>query len=61
MPSRESTLFSRIGRWIEDRWPLTALIRIGLEEEMPGGASFACFGSEPELSPLVNLFHVMEG
>jgi ubiquinol-cytochrome c reductase cytochrome b subunit len=39
-------MFSKIYRWINDRWPLTALIRIGLEEEMPGGASFAyIFGS----------------
>jgi ubiquinol-cytochrome c reductase cytochrome b subunit len=46
MSSRESTLSSRIGRWINDRWPLATLIRIGLEEEMLGGASFAyIFGS----------------
>jgi len=39
-------MFSRIGRWINERWPLSALIRLSLEEEMPGGASFAyIFGS----------------
>jgi hypothetical protein len=34
-------MFSRIGRWINDRWPLEALIRLGLEEEMIGGTSYA--------------------
>ncbi len=39
-------MFSRIGRWINDRWPLDALIRLGLEEEMIGGTSYAyVFGS----------------
>jgi ubiquinol-cytochrome c reductase cytochrome b subunit len=39
-------MFWRIGRWINDRWPLNNLIRLGLEEEMVGGASFAyVFGS----------------
>jgi ubiquinol-cytochrome c reductase cytochrome b subunit len=39
-------MFSRIGRWINDRWPLDALIRLGLEEEMIGGTSYAyIFGS----------------
>lgn len=37
---------SKIVRWINDRWPLNAVIRWSLEEEMPGGASFAyIFGS----------------
>jgi ubiquinol-cytochrome c reductase cytochrome b subunit len=37
---------SKIVRWINDRWPLQPLIRWGLEEEMPGGASYAyVFGS----------------
>jgi hypothetical protein len=31
-------MFSRIGRWINDRWPLEALIRLGLEEETKGKA-----------------------
>jgi ubiquinol-cytochrome c reductase cytochrome b subunit len=39
-------MFSQIGRWINDRWPLATFIRLGLEEEIPGGASFAyIFGS----------------
>ena len=39
-------MFSEIWRWINDRWPANTLIRIGLEEEMPGGASFVyIFGS----------------
>jgi ubiquinol-cytochrome c reductase cytochrome b subunit len=37
---------SRIRHWIEERWPLSALIRLGFEEEIPGGASYAyVFGS----------------
>jgi len=37
---------SKIIRWINDRWPLDAVIRWSLEEEMPGGASYAyVFGS----------------
>jgi ubiquinol-cytochrome c reductase cytochrome b subunit len=32
--------------WIDKRWPLSALIRLGFEEEIPGGASYAyVFGS----------------
>jgi ubiquinol-cytochrome c reductase cytochrome b subunit len=32
--------------WINERWPLDALIRVGLEEEMPGGTRFSyIFGS----------------
>jgi ubiquinol-cytochrome c reductase cytochrome b subunit len=39
-------MFSWIGRWINDRWPLDALIRLGLKEEMIGGTSYAyVFGS----------------
>ena len=39
-------MVSRIRHWIEDRWPLSALIRLGFEEEIPGGASYAyIFGS----------------
>jgi ubiquinol-cytochrome c reductase cytochrome b subunit len=37
---------SRIRRWINERWPLDALIRLSLEEEMIGGTSYAyVFGS----------------
>lgn len=39
MSSRENTLVSRIGRWIDERWPANALIHLGLEEDIPGGAS----------------------
>jgi ubiquinol-cytochrome c reductase cytochrome b subunit len=39
-------MFSRIVGWINDRWPLRAVIRWGLEEEMVGGTSYAyIFGS----------------
>lgn len=39
-------MFSCVMRWINDRWPLDALIRLGLEEEMIGGTSYAyVFGS----------------
>ncbi len=39
-------MFSKLVRWINDRWPLSALIKLGLEEEIPGGASYAyIFGS----------------
>jgi ubiquinol-cytochrome c reductase cytochrome b subunit len=37
---------SEIVHWINDRWPLNAVIRWSLDEEMPGGAGFAyVFGS----------------
>jgi len=39
-------IISKILNWINDRWPLNAVIRWGLEEEMPGGTSYAyVFGS----------------
>ncbi len=39
-------MFSQLRRWINERWPLDALIRLGLEEEMVGGTSYAyVFGS----------------
>jgi ubiquinol-cytochrome c reductase cytochrome b subunit len=39
-------IISTILNWINDRWPLSAVIRWGLEEEMPGGTSYAyVFGS----------------
>jgi len=34
-------MFTRIRRWIEDRWPVSAVLRLGLDEEIPGGASIA--------------------
>ncbi len=37
---------SRIRHWIEERWPLSTLIHLGFEEEIPGGATYAyVFGS----------------
>ena len=30
---------SRIMRWIDDRWPVSAVLSLGLDEEIPGGAS----------------------
>jgi quinol-cytochrome oxidoreductase complex cytochrome b subunit len=39
-------MFQKIRQWINDRWPLDKLIRVGLDEEIPGGGSFAyVFGS----------------
>jgi len=39
-------MFSKIVRWLNERWPLSAVIRWSLEEEMPGGTSYAyIFGS----------------
>ena len=39
-------MFSRLIRWINERWPLSPFIRLSLEEEMAGGSSFAyVFGS----------------
>jgi ubiquinol-cytochrome c reductase cytochrome b subunit len=39
-------MFSKIVRWVDDRWPLRPVIRWGLEEEMVGGTSYAyIFGS----------------
>ncbi len=32
---------SRIFRWINERWPVESFIRLSLEEEIPGGASYA--------------------
>jgi len=34
-------MVSRIRRWVDDRWPLSAVLRLGLEEDIPGGASIA--------------------
>jgi ubiquinol-cytochrome c reductase cytochrome b subunit len=39
-------MFSRVVHWINDRWPLRAMMRLSLEEDMPGGDSFVyIFGS----------------
>jgi ubiquinol-cytochrome c reductase cytochrome b subunit len=39
-------MLTRLGNWINERWPLTELIRSGLEEDIPGGSSYAyVFGS----------------
>jgi len=36
----------RIWRWMNERWPLDALIQLSLEGEMVGGTSYAyVFGS----------------
>ena len=46
----------RIKRWINERWPLDALIRFSLEEEIPGGDSFAyVFGSAILLTFLIQV------
>ncbi len=34
-------MFEKTRQWIEERWPLSSLIRLSLEEEIPGGARFA--------------------
>jgi ubiquinol-cytochrome c reductase cytochrome b subunit len=34
-------MLKRIARWIDDRWPLRAVLRLGRDEEIAGGASFA--------------------
>ena len=50
---------SKILRWIDERWPLNAVIRWSLEEEMPGGTSYAyIFGS---CVLIVFLFQVITG
>lgn len=39
-------MLTRLGTWINERWPLSELISSGLEEEIPGGSSYAyVFGS----------------
>jgi ubiquinol-cytochrome c reductase cytochrome b subunit len=39
-------MFSRILNWIDQRWPLSALLKLGLDEDIPGGTSYAyVFGS----------------
>jgi len=50
---------SRMRRWINERWPLDAVVRWSLEEEMAGGTSFAyVFGS---CVLIVFLFQVITG
>jgi len=34
-------VLSRILKWVNDRWPLSTLVRLALEEEIPGGSRFA--------------------
>jgi ubiquinol-cytochrome c reductase cytochrome b subunit len=34
-------VFRQVWRWLDDRWPFSALIRLGLDEDIPGGSSFA--------------------
>ncbi len=47
---------SRILRWINERWPLDAVIRWSLEEEMAGGTSYAyVFGSAVLLTFLLQV------
>ncbi|MGE5799154.1 MAG: cytochrome b N-terminal domain-containing protein [Syntrophaceae bacterium] len=39
-------MFSRLLNWIDERWPLTPLVRLALDEEMAGGSGWAyVFGS----------------
>lgn len=39
-------IISKILNWINNRWPIKAVIRWGLDEVMPGGASYVyVFGS----------------
>jgi ubiquinol-cytochrome c reductase cytochrome b subunit len=39
-------MWRQVQRWVNERWPLSTLLRLGLEEEMPGGTRFAyVFGS----------------
>ena len=36
-------MFSRLMKWIDERWPLTALVRLSLDEEMAGGTATPTF------------------
>jgi ubiquinol-cytochrome c reductase cytochrome b subunit len=39
-------MWNGVKTWINERWPLAAIVRWGLEEDIPGGASYAyVFGS----------------
>jgi ubiquinol-cytochrome c reductase cytochrome b subunit len=49
-------MWSRIWQWINERWPLDAVIRWSLEEEMVGGTSYAyVFGSAVLLTFLLQV------
>jgi ubiquinol-cytochrome c reductase cytochrome b subunit len=37
----KDTIISRVLKWVNDRWPLSTLLRLSLEEEIPGGSRFA--------------------
>jgi ubiquinol-cytochrome c reductase cytochrome b subunit len=34
-------MFTKIKQWIDERWPLSSLVHLALDEEIPGGARFA--------------------
>ncbi len=52
-------MFARIFKWVDQRWPLSAMVRLALVEEMPGGASYAyVFGSS---TLIVFLLQVVTG
>lgn len=34
-------MFARMLRWVEERWPVSAVLRLGMDEDIPGGGSFA--------------------
>lgn len=34
-------MLAKMKQWLDDRWPLSSLIRLSIEEEIPGGARFA--------------------
>jgi ubiquinol-cytochrome c reductase cytochrome b subunit len=34
-------MITKLRQWIDERWPLSQLISLGLDEEIPGGSSFA--------------------
>jgi len=36
----EPRLIGWINRWVNERWPLSSLLRLSLDEEIPGGSSF---------------------
>ena len=49
-------MLARIKGWINERWPLSDLLRLGLEEEIPGGTSFAyIFGSAVSLTFVIQV------
>ncbi|MFN2264431.1 MAG: cytochrome b N-terminal domain-containing protein [Anaerolineales bacterium] len=34
-------MFKNLKQWIDERWPLTQMIHLGIDEDIPGGSSFA--------------------